>query len=466
MRKSLLETFDKIYILNLHGNSIIGEPDKNIFDITVGVSIAIFVKMPKPLKEKEVYYYSTLDNNLLKRKEKEDYLFDENLKTISWKRLKPELPYYWFIDKDLSNQKQYDEGWGLNKIFKIYNSGIKTDRDSLFIDREKNTLTKRIKILFEGQFDKSFQDKYNVKNSGSYNLLEKVNNNKFIAHNIHLLHYRPFDFRYIYYQVGLTSRPSNSVHESIIDKENVGLIFPRFVKGMKSNYGLITNKPADVALGGSHSGSETYIAPLFIYKSNGNSDENGNGFLFKDEIKRDNFTKEFRSFLKKQKLEKYTPEQILGYIYAIMFSETYRTKYYEFFKIDFPKIPFTDNKKLFGKLSNLGNELIENHLLKRNYNNKEMPVFAVEGNNEINQHNYDDKNQRLYINKIQYFEHFNKSVWEYEIGGYQVIDKYLKSRKGLILTYDEINHLKKVATSIQKTIELQVIIDKLCKGWI
>ena len=150
----------------------------------------------------------------------------------------------------------------------------------------------------------------------------------------------------------------------------------------------------------------------------------------------------------------------------LCFSPTYREKYFEFFKIDFPKIPFTKDLKVFEKMSTLGLELIDHHLLKRGYAKKEMPVFAVEGNDKVAAYFYDEKKQRLYINKTQYFERFPQSVWEYEIGGYQVIDKYLKSRKKLCLTYEEVEHIKKVSVSIAKTIDLQKNIDELCMGWI
>ena len=149
-----------------------------------------------------------------------------------------------------------------------------------------------------------------------------------------------------------------------------------------------------------------------------------------------------------------------------MFCQTYREKYFEFLKIDFPKIPFTEDVKVFKQLSALGLELIEHHLLKRNYAKSETPVFSVDGDNKVDGYFYDEKKQRLYINKTQYFERFPQSVWEYEIGGYQVIDKYLKSRKKLCLTYTEVEHVKKVSVSSSKTIDLQKKIDKLCMGWV
>jgi len=473
MRKSLFETFDKIYIVNLHGNSVIGEGDKNVFDITVGVSIVLFIKTPKPLKEKEVYYFSTLNNRITKREDKYDFLYVNDLTTVNWKRLKPVEPYYWFVEKDFTHTLQYEKGWKISDIFNAYSSGVKTERDKITIHFTQKSLIQTINYFISNSEEK-IRSKFNLKDSRDWKILNAKND---LAKNYKdekdvfftKIHYRPFDFRVMYYtgkSRGFIGTPSKRIAEQLIHKENLAIVFPRFAKGTKSNYGFISEFAIDVALGGSHSGSETYIAPLYIYNSNGSTDQNGNGYLFKDEEKKDNFTKEFRKFLKENELNNYSPEQILGYIYAILFSPTYREKYYEFLKIDFPKIPFPENLPDFKNLSDLGGELIEHHLLKRSYQKNEMPVFAVEGNNEVKQIAYNTEQKRLYINKTQYFEHFPPSVWEYEIGGYQVFDKYLKARKDVLLTYHEINHLKKVAASIIKTIEIQQNIDNLCASWI
>ncbi len=470
MRKSLLETFDKIYIINLHGNSIIGEQDKNVFDIMIGVSIAIFIKTTKPLKKKEVYYYSTLENGILTRTGKDEYLYNHDLKTVEWTRLNPVEPYYWFVSKDFTHQEQYDKGWKITDIFDEYSSGIQTKRDKITIHLKKESLQIVLIDLLKLD-DRDFRKKYKLPKDGrdwKISLArEKTNsiNDEFISK----IHYRPFDYRFTYItdkSKAFVAYPRYKIMQNFLNKYNLGLIFPRFAKGQKSNYGFISNQIIDIAVGGRHTGSETYIAPLYVYNSNGNSDENGNGFLFKDEEKKDNFTREFRKFLKNSYLKNHTPEQILGYIYAILFSNTYREKYFEFLKIDFPKIPFTDDKKLFNKLSKLGTELIENHLLNRTFDRNEMPVFAVEGNNKVSDIKFEEKTKRLYINKTQYFDNFTKEVWEFEIGGYQVFDKYLKSRKDLELSYEEINHIKKVSAAISKTIELQKNIDKLCYNWV
>ncbi|MHB2150315.1 type ISP restriction/modification enzyme [Calditrichota bacterium LG25] len=467
MRKSLLSTFDKIYILNLHGNSNIGEPDKNVFDVKVGVSIALFIKLPKPLKEKEVWYYSTLDNGIISRKDKYDFLYDNYLDTIDWKRIYPKEPYYWFVEKNLEHQTDYNSAISLTEIFKLSKSGIKTDRDGLFIDMDKANLENRIKILLSGKFDENFIEKFNVKNSGSYKLLDKIQNKRFNKNCIQLIQYRPFDFRFIYYQVGLTSRPAYEVHHNFIDYENIGLVFKRQNKKVPFSYAFVTETIVESCLFES-AYANNVVAPLYLYPEKKEKDVNQLKADFGEpKVEKEvNFTEEFRNYIKELYSDEPTPEEIFAYIYAVLYAPAYRTKYQEHLIIDFPKIPFTKNKEMFDKIAKLGKELIENHLLKRSYQRDEMPVFAVEGNNIIDSYHYDERKQRLYINKKQYFDQFLQSVWEYKIGGYQVFDKYLNARKGLALSYEEINHLKKVAASIRKTFDIQQMIDTLCAVWI
>ncbi len=470
MRKSLYETFDKIYILNLHGNSIIGEQDKNVFDITVGVSIVLYIKTPKPLKEKEVYYFSTLENEINLRDDKYEYLWNNDLETVNWKRLKPEEPYFWFVEKDFTHNVQYEKGWKITEIFNLCSSGVKTERDKITIHLTKKTLIQTINNFLSND-EKEIRKKYKLKDSRDWKIANAKNDLKNYYKNeseefFTKIHYRPFDFRETFYtgtSRGFIGTPSKISSLNIVNKENIVIAFSRLWDSPKNWNGLlICNNVADIHI----IGGQSYIAPLYVYNSNKNHDGNGNGYLFKNEEKKDNFTKEFRKFLKENKLDEYSPEQILGYIYAILFCPTYREKYFEFLKIDFPKIPFTETLTKFETLSKLGEELIENHLLKRGYPKNEMPTFAIEGNNEIKQIDYNEEQERLYINKNQYFENFPQSVWDYEIGGYQVFDKYLKARKDLPLSYNEINHLKKVAASIFKTIEIQQNIDNLCSMWI
>ena len=159
-----------------------------------------------------------------------------------------------------------------------------------------------------------------------------------------------------------------------------------------------------------------------------------------------------------------SPEQIFYYIYAVLYSEMYRTKYAEFLKIDFPRVPFTKDYKLFKKMAEYGNRLVDLHLLKSPELDSPIARFQGKGDNRVEKPKYDDKARLVYINNGQYFEGIGPNVWSYQIGGYQVCDKWLKDRKGRILSLDEIQTYCRIVTAIQKTIEIQKAIDEVYEG--
>ncbi len=152
--------------------------------------------------------------------------------------------------------------------------------------------------------------------------------------------------------------------------------------------------------------------------------------------------------------KKPTPEQILYYCYAILYSNIYREKYAEFLKIDFPRIPFTKDYILFVQAAKLGEELAELHLLKhKTFNNPSVKYFGKSGSDTIEKPLYNEEQQRVYINENKYFDNISATVWNYHIGGYQVMEKYLKDRKGKPM--DDPAHYCKMGMAIEKTIELQ-----------
>ena len=171
-----------------------------------------------------------------------------------------------------------------------------------------------------------------------------------------------------------------------------------------------------------------------------------------------NISKDFLHALKEALGTEPTPEEIFYYIYAVLYSPTYRKRYEEFLKVDFPRIPLPSDYKLFEKLSELGKELVELHLLKHPALQERVRGgigFPRSGSNKMERVKYDEKTKRVYFNKEQYFEGISKAVWEYQIGGYQVAEKYLKDRKKRELSRDEIEHYMKVVKAIEMTIEVQ-----------
>jgi predicted helicase len=180
-----------------------------------------------------------------------------------------------------------------------------------------------------------------------------------------------------------------------------------------------------------------------------------------------NFTSDFKKTISSFQ-KSVSNEDILGYIYAILHSLTYRSKYAEFLKIDFPRIPFTEDKKVFKQLSKFGSELINVHLLRETELGYSFGEFLGKGDSIVEKLNYvtEKKIGKLYINKTQYFNDVPQHVYDFYIGGYQVLDKYLKERKGRKLTYDEAGNVEKAIRAIVFTIEQMNTIDKQTKNWI
>jgi predicted helicase len=232
-------------------------------------------------------------------------------------------------------------------------------------------------------------------------------------------------------------------------KDNLGLISARNSKSLIVNHFFCCDTLVEMKCG--ESTIQSYVFPLFVYPSQEKKDLfHAEGEARQPNIKADIF-KSLSNVYKKE----ISPESIFYYIYAVLYSETYRTKYAEFLKIDFPRVPFTKDYKLFKKMAEYGNRLVDLHLLKSPELNLPVAKFQGKGENMVDKPRYDDKAGYVYINKTQYFEGISKNVWSYQIGGYQVCDKWLKDRKGRILSLDEIQTYCRIVTAIEKTIEIQ-----------
>ncbi len=267
MRKHLLESFDKIYVLDLHGNAKKkevcpdGSPDNNVFDIMQGVSINIFVKTGKKKKDElgQVLHYDLQG----KREFKYDFLDKNSIHSLEWNDLQFTKPYYFFTLKDFEEKEDYDKGFKTDELFTISNSGIKTDRDSLFIDFDKNSLSNRIKTLLSGNYDYEFTQKYNIQNSGSYKLLKVIDKKEFS--NIHILpiQYRIFDNRWIYYDSRIISRPASKVMIHLKNIDNYSLSLKRQSK-FDFSYSFIHRSICESCLFESAYANNTEF-PLYLY---------------------------------------------------------------------------------------------------------------------------------------------------------------------------------------------------------
>lgn len=468
MRKKLLETFDRIYILNLHGNTNKEEPDENVFDIkSAGISIAIFEKLSESLKKGEVYYYSSLEHKIMSRDEKFEFLLKNDVITLHWENFAPKKPDYWFVKKDLEFEENYKKGWSIIDIFGDYNSGIQTGKDHLVVDFNKENLIQRIKEVLKSDNEEEIRRKYNLVDTSGWSLA-RFKRATFDESKIREIHFRPFDFRWIFYDNFGLKRDRRKTLKHFLEYKNIGLIAVRqFAENKIFNHVFITDKIVDMRITTSNRGTG-FVFPLYLYflkKSDNQLKLLGKKQMvefikpYKGGYTKANFTDNFVGYIIKKYPFVPKPEEILGYIYSILHSSKYRNKFNVFLKTSFPRIQFTDDFRKFKKLSKIGQKLIECHLLKNIIVDPKMGRFFGEGNSLIDKVEYDEKSERLYINSNQCFVNIPKAIWELEIGGYRILENWLKKRKGRKLSYDDIKHLKKVMVSLHKTTEIMRKID-------
>lgn len=472
MRQSLMNTFNEIYIIDLHGNSLKkettldGSKDENVFDIRQGTAIAIFVKT-KNGKGCKVYHRDMFGL----RKEKYDWLGNKAFKKNDYEKLSPETPWYFFIKRNTKEIEHYTKWWRVNDIFPINVTGIVTARDRFIISVDEKEVNNRIMQFKNLRIDDEIiRQTFALKDTRGWKLPEarkKLANDTEWKDKFQKILYRPFDIRSIYYSDYMVDwgRPELMQH---MLRENLALIVPRRVETAIpwSHVFASTNIVEHVAVSLK---TIDYCFPLYLYPT----EQKKKGvplqtmMLFEPEVeygkakaKRANIAQEVFEQLKKAFGKVPTPEQIFGYCYGVLYSNTYREKYAEFLKIDFPRIPFTKNYELFKKMSELGNELIELHLLKHESLNNPIVKYRGKGDDDaIEKPIYDEEKETVHINEHRFFENISPEVWNYQIGGYQVMKKYLKDRKGRQM--DDPGYYCKIGTSIAKTIEMQKEIDKL-----
>jgi len=457
MRKSLLDSFDRIYILNLHGSSRREEPtekkDENVFDIQQGVAIALFVKNDK-FKDKKVFYADLYG----KREEKYHWLDRNRINTVKWQELKPEEPYYFLVPKDLSLQEEYEKFWKMTEIFEKYSSGIETRKDYLTTDISRDCLKDRVLQFANPKITNEFlMSTYHIKKSRDWILSEvrKVLFEKGFDPNLLIKYgYRPFDDRWIYFEDKFIAYPFRKIFNQ--GQQNLYITTQRNTT-TSWKHAIVNQYVVDKHC----TGELSYSFPLYIYNENKEKSHQKilTGEVIESKLgKQLNFTQDFIEFIEEQyPNQKITPEDILSYIYAMLHSPTYRQKFNEFLKIDFPRIPFVKDFKVFKQLSEIGKELVNLHLMKTKL--KTSTKFGVQGPNVIKFVRC--KDNKVYINKDQFFDGVSEEVWNFYIGGYQVLDKWLKSRKNRELSSNEIEHFLQVVEIIKRTMGYMEEIDKI-----
>lgn len=466
MRWSLMQSFDKIYIIDLHGNSKKkevcpdGSKDENVFDIQQGVSINIFIKNGKKRKGElaEVYHCDIYG----KRQDKYDYLTENSLSSTAFKRLEPNEPFYFFVPRDESNRTTYEQGVCINDIFPLNTSGIVSMGDTFAIADTKEELLYRLEHLLDTDYTaKGLTAEYNLgKNYADFILNSKkslhIDTSSIVRYN-----YRPFDIRYTYFDNKVLWRPREKVMRHFTIGDNVGIVVGRQCVS-DWRYAFITNKICEFNLTGTAGRfGSGYVFPLYLYDAQDGKSRRPNldmeivgqiaekiGLQFEEE--------------KSGNIEAFCPMDLLDYIYGILHSPSYREQFKEFLKVDFPRIPYPTDANEFHRVAEIGGELRRVHLMEASlplvteFNIKGTPIVeaikVTDGN--------DDSLCKVWINDKQYFDNVPRVAWEFYIGGYQPAQKWLKDRKGMTLEWDDVMHYQRIISALCKTNELMSKIDE------
>ncbi len=465
MRKSLLESFDTIYILDLHGSSKRrevaddGSRDENVFDIMQGVSINIFIKTGKKKKNELAKVFQTDLKGL--RSEKYQILQDNSLNTLNWQKLDLTPPQYFFVKKDFDNIDEYQNGFSIVDLFKSYNSGLTTEFDDIAI---QNT-SKEAKKLLENLQSKSeieIQQIYKLQNDKLDKIKRAITDVKISQAQILKLDYRPFDSKYTVYTGktnGLMGRPRYDLMKHFL-KENQGLIVGRqgqVIGDSEWNIVTITNTLVDCNI--FYRGRGT-VFPLYLYPEAKD--------LFATQARTPNLNPDILKQITEGVDLKFTNEKestdgtfapidVLDYIYAVLHSPTYRETYKEFLKIDFPRVPYPKDAATFWQLVELGGALRQIHLLESPIVEKYITQYPNDGDNVVTKPKYE--NGKVYINDTQYFNNVPEVAWHFYIGGYQPAQKWLKDRKERTLEFDDILHYQKIIVALFETDRLMKAID-------
>ena len=441
MRWNLLKTFDKIYTIDLHGNSKKketcpdGSKDENVFDIMQGVSINLFVKTGKKGKDElgKVFHKDLYGL----QQQKYDFLDGANLSNAGYNELQPKAPMYYFVPKNFKLQEEYDNGFKVDELFKLFSVSVVTAKDGLFVGINENSLLAKIKQEY-GSVDNSLIAKYN---------------------------YRPFDNRYVYYDVQKLERPRETTMRHLL-RDNVAIIANKTIKANQITQFFISNCIADFHILETMNATAN-VFPLYIYKENMGQEErivNFNKALYDKIAKRLNYLPCYDDNVLIDPTSDYYgvlyPQDLFDYIYAVLHSPSYRERYKEFLKIDFPRIPYPTDWEKFRDLAELGEELRQLHLME-DLPSKTGVTFPIAGSLQVDCYRWQDN--RVYINAEQYFEGVPEYAWNFFIGGYQPAQKWLKDRKGLILSFEDVKHYGNIIYVLQQTERIMQEIDEIIK---
>lgn len=442
MRKSLLETFDQIYVLDLHGSTNpvehvpMGEANGNVFNIQKGVAISIFVKGPK--LEKGVWHSEYWGTQL----EKYVAVSENDISSVNWTTISPQKPNWLMKPFNNAGASVHEQLWSMRDIFSPSGDpapGFVTTQDQFAISFTATEAREKVATLIssEDEADARRQFRLCSQTQWNYDRAKAELPDVDLVAASREVSYRPFDARWTIWNKNVNVHRRERVMQQF-DGTNIAVVVCRVARGDWQHL-LVVDQASDDSFISNKTKERGFVFPLRFDGT-------------------ENFAPAFRTYLDARYDHHYSPEEILGYIYAVLHAPAYRSRYAEFLRIDFPRIPFAETTEHFEALSNLGWTLVQAHLM-RDLPKRRLGDFHGRGGNEVEHVRWSAEDSRISINKAQSFAPVPEAVWNFHIGGYQVIDKYLKSRKGRTLSLDEINHMARICDALAFTIDQMAAID-------
>ena len=455
MRWHLMQTFDEIWTLNLHGNSKKkevapdGGKDECVFNIMQGVTITLFVKKGglavKNAKGAKVYYADRWG----KRKDKLAALDVATMESVTWQEVQPTEPMLFFTPRDTAGEAEWNNAFGIAELMKVNSSGVVSANDELNFSFSEEEQREKIRDLLSMTEHDWRQKCHRPKDSRDWAYAfakEDAKRNGKICKAA----YRVFDNRFTFYtgtSKGLYTNPRDNVMRHFTGVENIGLVAKRgFPYPVERPVCFLSESLIDNRYW-SCSGMQgiDYFFPLYLYEENMGKME-----------KRANLDKGIVAKLcaSASLHEEPSPENIFDYIYGVLHSPAYRAKFKEFLKVDFPRIPYPKDAAEFVRFRDAGRELRMVHLMRdaEPTLSETRARFPVAGDNTVDKVEWEDG--RVYINATQYFDNVPVEAWEQPIGGYRPAEKWLKDRKGRILTQDDLKHYQRIIIALAKTREI------------
>jgi len=467
MRWHLMQTFDRIQVLNLHGNankqevSPDGTPDKNVFDIRQGVAIIVAVKHRHKSKGKppaQVFHGEVWGT----REAKNDILWSDTISTLAATPLPEKKPLYPFVARDYDVESAYAKGFSVADLFLVNVTGIVSMGDSFIITDTPAALRANIEhLLYSGCTSSELKASYGLGKNYADWVVGGRAKITFDQSRIVSIAYRPFDKRWTYFDNKLLWRWRESVMRHLLVGSNLNLMVTRQTKdeiGALVGDGIAAHKAFSAY-------DITYNFPLYLHPEEDALEQSI----------RVNFDPKLYSRI--QKLaglkgvavasdgggafreaagdSRSNEVKVFDYIYGVLHCPTYRQAYAEFLKTDFPRIPYPSSPDVFASVSGKGEALRRLHLMEDAAIGETPYPFHGDGDSKVEKPSFDGG--RVYINANQYFEHVTAVAWDFRIGGYQPAQKWLKDRKGRMLGWDDIRHY-------QKIIKILVETDQIMRG--